>query len=108
MDVIAASLRDSGIEPTIEMAGHGVGLTPQEPPMIAEEEDAVIEEGMVLAVEVWVVDWSGAGAGGGITPEVYGNEDLVVVTKNGCDRFPAFRRDIRSLALRQCCGGGCE
>lgn len=106
MDVIAASLRDSGIDPTIEMAGHGVGLTPQEPPMIAEEEEARIEEGMVLAVEVWVVDWSGAGAAGGaggITPEVYGNEDLVVVTKNGCDRFPAFRRDIRSLPLRQCC-----
>ncbi len=28
---------------------------------------------------------------------VYGNEDLVVVTKNGCDRFPYFRKDIRSL-----------
>jgi hypothetical protein len=30
-------------------------------------------------------------------PEVYGNEDLVAVTKNGCDRLPYFRKDIRTL-----------
>ena len=27
--------------------------------MMAEDEEAPIEEGMVLAVEIWVVDWSG-------------------------------------------------
>ena len=27
--------------------------------MIAEEEETVFEEGMVIAVEVWVVDWAG-------------------------------------------------
>jgi len=82
---------------TIEMAGHGVGLNMQEPPMIAEEEEDTFEAGMVLAIEVWVVDWSGAGLGGSLVPEVYGNEDLVLVTEDGCDRFPSFRRDIRSL-----------
>lgn len=103
MDIIANSLREGGIEPTIEMAGHGVGLNPQEPPMIAEEEESVIEEGMALAIEVWAVDWSGlslleAGADlSKIVPEAYGNEDLVVVTKEGCDRLPSFRKDIRSL-----------
>lgn len=102
MDVIAESLTAAGINPTIEMAGHGVGLQPQEPPMIAEEEEGVIEEGMVLAVEVWVVDWSGLSFTEDFdlsrsTPEVYGNEDLVVVTKNGVDRFPSFRKDIRTL-----------
>jgi hypothetical protein len=71
--------------------------------MIAEEEESLIEEGMVLAVEVWVVDWSGvsmAGAGldaSSFIPEVFGNEDLVVVTKDGCDAFPSFPKNIRSL-----------
>ena len=103
MDVIAGTLRDAGINPTIEMAGHGVGLNPHEPPMIAEEEEGVIEENMVMAVEVWVVDWSGLSLKGAefdlskTIPEVYGNEDLVVVTKNGCDRLPSFRKDIRTL-----------
>jgi hypothetical protein len=72
----------------------------------AEEEESVIEEGMVLAVEVWVVDWSGLSFKEGesdfstIIPEVYGNEDLVVVTKNGFDRFPSFRKDIRTLPFK--------
>lgn len=106
MDVIADALRDEGIEPTIEVAGHGVGLNPHEPPMIAEEEETLIEEGMVLAVEVWVVDWSGvsmAGAGldsSNLSPEVYGNEDLVAVTKDGCDAFPSFPKSIRCLPYK--------
>ena len=101
LDVIGQALRDEGMDSTIEMAGHGVGLNTQEPPMIAEEEEAAFEEGMVLAVEVWVVDWTGLSLKGAdvssIIPQVYGNEDLVVVTRDGCDRFPSFRRDIRSL-----------
>jgi methionine aminopeptidase len=98
MDVIAGVLRGKGIEPTIEVAGHGVGLNPHEPPMIAEEEDAVFEEGMVVAVEVWVVAWQGNFSKlTTITPEVYGNEDLAVVTKDGCDPIAGFRKDIRTL-----------
>ena len=98
MDVIAKVLRESGIEPTIEVAGHGVGLNPHEPPMIAEEEEAVFEEGMVMAVEVWVVDWQGDFSKlTGIVPEVYGNEDYVVVTREGCDQLADFRKDIRTL-----------
>jgi Xaa-Pro dipeptidase len=103
MEIINGSLIDAGINPTIEMAGHGVGLNPHEPPMIAEEEESVLAEGMVMAVEVWVVDWSGASFKEGesdlstIIPEVYGNEDLVVVTRDGFDRLPSFRKDIRTL-----------
>jgi Xaa-Pro dipeptidase len=97
-EIVANALKDEGIQPTIEVVGHGVGLNPHEPPMLAEDEEAPIEEGMVLAVEVWVVDWSGISVKEGkLVPEVYGNEDLVVVTKNGCDRLPYFRKDIRSL-----------
>jgi Xaa-Pro aminopeptidase len=97
LEVIEEALQEKGMGSTIEMAGHGVGLNMQEPPMIAEEEEDTFQEGMVLAIEVWVVDWAGAGLGGSLVPEVYGNEDLVLVTKDGCDRFPSFRRDIRSL-----------
>ena len=95
------ALEAEGMGSTIEMAGHGVGLNPQEPPMIAEEEESVFEEGMVIAVEAWVVDWTGTGLATAdltqIIPEVFGNEDYVVVTKDGCDRFPSFRKDLRSL-----------
>ncbi len=98
MDVIAESLRADGIEPTIEMAGHGAGLSPHEPPMISEEEEAVFEEGMVMAVEVWVVDWKGDFAKmTSVVPEVFGNEDYVVVTRDGCDQLADFRKDIRTL-----------
>jgi len=98
MDVIAESLRADGIEPTIEMAGHGAGLSPHEPPMISEEEEAVFQEGMVMAVEVWVVDWKGDFSKmTSVVPEVFGNEDYVVVTKNGCDQLADFRKDIRTL-----------
>ena len=101
LEVIDEVLRDEGMGSTIEMAGHGVGLNTQEPPMIAEEEESTFEAGMVLAVEVWVVDWTGLSLKGAdlasFIPQVYGNEDLVVVTRDGCGRFPSFRRDIRSL-----------
>lgn len=101
LEVIDEALRAEGMSSTIEMAGHGVGLNPQEPPMIAEEEESTFEEGMVVAVEVWVVDWAGTSLRGvgsaGMVPQVYGNEDLVVVTGTGCDPLPSFRRDIRSL-----------
>jgi Xaa-Pro aminopeptidase len=101
LEVIDSVLKEEGMGSTIEMAGHGVGLNPQEPPMIAEEEESVFEEGMVIAVEVWFVDWTGLSLKSAdlsqIIPQVFGNEDYVVVTKDGCDRFPSFRRDIRSL-----------
>lgn len=101
LKVIEEALEAEGMGSTIEMAGHGVGLNPQEPPMIAEEEESVFEEGMVIAVEVWVVDWAGTSLNvadlSQIIPQVFGNEDYVVVTKDGCDRFPSFRKDIRTL-----------
>jgi len=99
LDIILEACKDHGI-PTSDddMAGHGIGLSLHEPPMLSPRDDTLIEEGMVLAVEIWLVDWSGISVVQGKTvPEVYGNEDLVVVTKNGCDQLPSFRRDIRSL-----------
>jgi Xaa-Pro aminopeptidase len=99
MEIILEACKDHGI-PTSDddMAGHGIGLSLHEPPMLSPGDDTLIEEGMVLAVEIWLVDWSGVSVlQGKIVPEVYGNEDLAVVTTSGCDRLPSFRRDIRSL-----------
>lgn len=78
-----------------DQGGHSVGLNIHEPPMIAKGEDElIIEEGMVLAVETWTI---GAGAGREMGP-VFGVEDYVVVTKDGADVFPGFPKEIRSLA----------
>ena len=69
--------------------------------MIAEEEEAVFEQGMVMAVEVWVVDWTGEGLRTAdfskVVPEVYGNEDYVVVTHDGSEQLVNFRKDVRTL-----------
>lgn len=96
--IIEDALREGGMECSFEMAGHGVGLTEHEPPMIAEGEEALIEEGMVMAVEVWITDETAIREKPeGVIPDFYANEDLVVVTRDGCDRLPSFRKDVRTL-----------
>jgi Xaa-Pro dipeptidase len=101
IDVIEEVLHEGGIGSSLDMAGHGVGLTEHEPPMIAPEEEATLEEGMVMAIEVWVADEVGVREKKpGVIPDFYANEDLVVVTREGCDRLPSFRRDIRTLPYR--------
>jgi len=59
---------------------------------------------MVLAVEVWQFDFTGASYRGSSSTDLkltaYGNEDLVVVTKDGCDPLPSLAKHIRSLPVR--------
>ncbi len=99
--VVEDVFREEGSPIQIEMIGHGMGLTGHEPPMLTSREDIVLEEGMVLAVEIWKYDVAGFAYGDtkqaskNLGP--FGNEDLVVVTKNGCRRLPAFRKDVLSL-----------
>jgi len=92
---------DAGLNIEIEMVGHGVGLTGHEPPMLTAREETELQEGMVLAVEVWKYDVAGFEYGDSKQASKnlgpFGNEDLVVVTRGGCDRLPAFRKDILSL-----------
>lgn len=99
VETILGECKEAGIVYDLEgdiQIGHGVGLSRQEPLMLAKSEKGILEEGMVVAVELWHVDWTGLSVFEEKTvPEVYGNEDLVVVTKNGCDPLPSFRRDIR-------------
>jgi len=56
---------------------------------------------MVLAVEIWKYDVAGFAYGDSLQSAKnlgpFGNEDLVVVTHDGCRRLPAYRKDILSL-----------
>jgi Xaa-Pro aminopeptidase len=99
--VVERVFREEGSPIQIEMIGHGMGLTGHEPPMLTAREDTALEEGMVLAVEIWKYDVAGFAYGDtrqaskNLGP--FGNEDLVLVTEDGCRRLPAFRKDVLSL-----------
>lgn len=76
--------------PIIEMVGHGVGLDPHEPPVLDDKDDMLIEEGMVLSIEPWIIgDFQMHGGEG-----VFGIQDQFVVTKKGCYMLEGLRRDI--------------
>jgi Xaa-Pro aminopeptidase len=58
--------------------GHGVGLQAHESPMLTAGSKALLEDGMVLAIEVPYYVYGE----GGFAPE-----DMVVVTDSGCERL---------------------
>ncbi|MFC2077492.1 M24 family metallopeptidase [Candidatus Bipolaricaulota bacterium] len=99
--VVEKVFEEEGSPIEIEMIGHGMGLTGHEPPMLTAREPTVLEEGMVLAVEIWKYDVAGFAYGDSLQSTKnlgpFGNEDLVVVTADGCERLPAFRKDVLSL-----------
>ena len=68
--------------------GHGVGLDVHEGPRLSPQEDAVLEEGMVVTVEpgIYLPGWGGVRV-----------EDLVVVTEDGCRVLTGARRDFELL-----------
>lgn len=94
MDAINDTLKDGGLHCSLDQGGHGVGQCGQEPPAIALGEKFVVQEGMVLAVECWMFETDDMNH-----HKVYGGEDYVYVTKDGCDMFPTFPTDIVSLGL---------
>jgi Xaa-Pro aminopeptidase len=97
LEIINEALEEKGYTNSLDMGGHGVGLNFQEPPAIATGEKFVVEEGMVLAIEAWSLDAEDMSARK--VPDLYGTEDYVVVTKDGSDPFPTFRKDIRCLGV---------
>ncbi len=94
MDAINQTLEDGGLECSLDQGGHGVGIDGQEPPAIALGETFEVQESMVLAVECWMFDMDENGH-----YRVYGGEDYVHVTKDGCDPLPTFPTEIVSLGL---------
>jgi Xaa-Pro dipeptidase len=47
---VRAVLADAGLECPHHI-GHGVGVSPQEPPWLVADDETVLDEGMVLAIE---------------------------------------------------------
>jgi Xaa-Pro dipeptidase len=80
---------DAGFVP-FEMAGHGIGLHPHEPPSIDGTNNMVIEPGMVFTIEVWV--FTDLKRNGGIG--VFGFEDQYVCTETGNERIVGLPKDI--------------
>ena len=78
METAVAAAR--GYTAMTKHAGHGIGLT-WEAPWIMADDDTVLQEGMVLAVEPGVY-WEG---GGGLRVE-----DNFLVTADGLEKLSAF------------------
>jgi len=79
-----------------EMAGHGVGMEVHEPPNLEINNEMLLQEGMVLALEIWIHPeietekfWRRDGGVGMI-----GFEDQFVVTDKGCERIEGLDKSI--------------
>lgn len=66
-------------------AGHGIGLTTYEPPIIRPGDEGLLEEGMTFCFETpyYELGWGGMMV-----------EDLMVVTADGCRRLTAAARGL--------------
>jgi len=82
----------------IEMAGHGIGLDMHEPPSIDITNDMIIEEGMVFALEVWLMTSLKRNGGEG----VFGLEDQYVCTSNGYEKIEGLRKSIIKVSHPIC------
>ena len=99
---VARAIRDQAAKRGLEehfinlFIGHGIGISPNEPPYIGEQtpgaEEVILEPGMVFAVEplIWV---PGVRGGGGVRLE-----ETVVVTDEGALVLSRAPFDERLLA----------
>ena len=65
--------------------GHGVGVTAYEPPYLTEDDETVLQAGMVLVVDLAVRDQNN---------EIMRTKDTVVITEGGC-RIVGWWKDWR-------------
>ena len=69
-------LADAGLQPTVVLVGHGLGVDTHEPPWLVPTDHTPLQAGMVLTIEVVVYTdqlWS------------MNLEDMVLVTEKGCE-----------------------
>ena len=69
----------------LHRTGHGLGLEVHEPPSIAPGDDTLAEEGMVVAIEPGIYDFS-IGA--------FWIEDNIVITSDGYERLNNCSREL--------------
>ncbi len=81
-------IEDAGL-PVLGMAGHGIGLEVHEPPAIDGVTETVLQEGMAIAIEVWILSLKRLGGSG-----LIGIEEQFVVTDAGCERIEGFDKSI--------------
>lgn len=77
-------VRGAGYE-CLDMGGHGTGMDSHEPPSIDAWNEQVVEEGMVLSIEPWLITEAGG---------IFGIQDTYVVTKTGCIKIDGLDRNI--------------
>lgn len=88
-DAAVTTTRDGGLSGyRRHHVGHGIGLDPFEPPLLASGDDTELEEGMVLRVETpyYRIGW------GAVTVM-----DTVLVTRGGCRGMNRSARGLISL-----------
>lgn len=85
-------VREAGYK-GLDMGGHGTGMDGHEPPSIDAWNEQLIEEGMVLSIEPWLLTEEGG---------IFGIQDTYVVTKTGCYKIDGFKRDILQVAHPVC------
>lgn len=95
--VAVGPVKKAGL-PAVEMAGHGIGLDIHEPPSIDSTNDMIIEEGMVLALEVWVLTSLKRKGGEG----VFGFEDQYAVTSSGYEKIEGLPKSIIQVSHPIC------
>jgi Xaa-Pro aminopeptidase len=76
-DLFLREFDGRGLEPAIGFLGHGLGLSLHEEPFISPRGDAVLEEGMVFAIEPIYRNGT----------QGYHLEDILLVTRDGHDNF---------------------
>ncbi|GEK59450.1 hypothetical protein CHL76_11915 [Marinococcus halophilus] len=89
VDICTAEIKKAGISTNFECGrlGHGMGLMSTEPPSIMKEDNAILEEGMIINLEPGIVNELGA----------FILEEDLVITKNGCEILSGANRNVHFI-----------
>jgi Xaa-Pro aminopeptidase len=85
-DVAIERVRDAGVRYRRHHAGHCIGLSPYEPPIVSPGVETLLEQDMTMCVEppYYRLGWGGMMV-----------EDTIVVTADGCERLSVSDRSLR-------------
>ena len=72
----------------VPFIGHGVGLEVNEPPLLGKDNQEVLEEGMIIALELEMC---------GAVGEVVKLEDMLLITSEGPEFLTITPRDLHQI-----------